>query len=598
MDTKSTRSTLSTHSTSHAERFSELERASASVRVAHTPDLKKVGTQVQLSNEVLPIGRDPRDEGLRLEDAKLSRVHARITFDGRAAAYRIGDGQSRNGTFVNGQRIDTALLSSGDVIRVGDTLLVYGNADPMVEVRARALEAAPLPTSLLLRGEPGTGKEVMARLIHESSGLEGNFIPLDCASIPPNVFNADLPAYLERVIAGAALQGTHNGSPGKHHTLFLDEIGACPLALQQALLPALEQITQPAGPSAGSTGGPSGPTGDRSPALRIIASTHLNLEAAVAAGAFLANLYARLAELTLELPALRDRKDEIIPSAEESARTLGKPLNLSADAAEALLCWHWPFNLRELNALIVKCLTRKESTGRIGLKELEDARSDMVRPLLERRSAPRRSSEPDEALERSPRPSPTRNHAAAPEASPRYVFRQEGEIWTLVFDGKASRLKDIRGLHYIATLLRHPGVHFHVLELTSGPGASTLASPNEGPPLDETARSSYRRRLAELTDDLAVAENERDESAAARARQEIDALTEQLASMYGYRHGRRQLSAVSEKARVNVTRTIRLVVDKLAQENPGLAHYIRSNIHTGTMCSYAPDPARDVPWEL
>src|SRR5262245_17851095 len=103
MDTKSTRSTLSTHSASLAEYQAEGARGFAEVRVVHAPDPRQVGTRAQLSGAVLPIGRDPREDGLFLEDTRLSRIHARITFDLRARGYRIGDARSRNGTYVNGE---------------------------------------------------------------------------------------------------------------------------------------------------------------------------------------------------------------------------------------------------------------------------------------------------------------------------------------------------------------------------------------------------------------------------------------------------------------------------------------------------------------
>jgi pSer/pThr/pTyr-binding forkhead associated (FHA) protein len=102
-----TSSTLSTNPSLQTESYLDDQHIRADLRVVRSPSREQVGTRIRLSSKVLSIGREPREEGLRLDDVRLSRTHARIAFDSRAGVYRIGDSQSHNGTFVNGERIDT-----------------------------------------------------------------------------------------------------------------------------------------------------------------------------------------------------------------------------------------------------------------------------------------------------------------------------------------------------------------------------------------------------------------------------------------------------------------------------------------------------------
>jgi DNA-binding NtrC family response regulator len=366
--------TLSTHPATESIEDAGQSHPSALLKVVASPDPELIGAQVALTRGIVALGREVEQGGLRLEDPRMSRVHARITYDVRAPGYRIGDAQSHNGTFVNGRRIETVVLSSGDVIRVGDTLLVYGGADPMVRVREQAATAAPLNVPVLLRGEIGTGKEILARAIHAQSGRPGAFTAINCASISGENFAAELFGHTEGAFVGATgarkgILGTADGG-----TLFLDEVVPCPPPVQAALLRALqENAIRPVGAER------------QVPVdIRVIAATHADVEAAIGAGSFRADLYARLAQVTLKLPPLRERRTEIIEFSNELAEKVGISLRLRADAAEVLLCWDWPFNIRELEAVVVTCFTRSRSNS-IGLKQLVDAFPDMVRPILEGR---------------------------------------------------------------------------------------------------------------------------------------------------------------------------------------------------------------------
>ncbi len=182
------------------------------------------------------------------------------------------------------------------------------------------------------------------------------------------------------------------------------------------------------------------------------------------------------------------------------------------------------------------------------------------------------------------------------------TFRREGEYWTIVYAGAVCRLKDSRGLHYIAHLLRHPGREFHALDLTAavggGPGRGDSGQRDTGPLLDTAAKDAYRRRLDELREELGEAERFNDAGHAARAREEIEALTEQLAGAVGLGGRDRVAAADAERARVAVTQGIKTAVRRVADGIPALGDHLSRSIKTGTFCVYAPDPSRPLTWEL
>ena len=183
------------------------------------------------------------------------------------------------------------------------------------------------------------------------------------------------------------------------------------------------------------------------------------------------------------------------------------------------------------------------------------------------------------------------------------VLRQEGDWWTVMYQGNVIRLKDARGVRYLAQLLRHPGQDFHVLDLaacaTGADGVSRRsgdAAGGTGPVLDARAKSDYRRRLTDLRAELEEAERFNDLGRAARLRAEIDLVAGQLVGAVGMRGRDREWATSAERARVAVTRRIRKVVAKLACTHPGLGHHLESSVHTGRFCCYRPDPSHPVFW--
>jgi tetratricopeptide (TPR) repeat protein len=209
--------------------------------------------------------------------------------------------------------------------------------------------------------------------------------------------------------------------------------------------------------------------------------------------------------------------------------------------------------------------------------------------------------------------------AATPESAPAAaapsgaVFTREGEFWTISYRGEPFRLKDSKGLRYIARLLGTPGQEHHAVDLVSGASASgggaTAAQAREaglesdglgdaGALLDPQAKAQYASRLEELREEAEEAEQFNDPERAARAREEIEFIGRELAGAVGLGGRDRKAASASERARVNVTRTIRAALDRIGDNDAALGRYLGNAIKTGTFCSYEPDPGAPVEWQL
>lgn len=211
---------------------------------------------------------------------------------------------------------------------------------------------------------------------------------------------------------------------------------------------------------------------------------------------------------------------------------------------------------------------------------------------------------------------------AQPEAVPSvqsrpHVFRREGEYWAIEFEGDEFRLKDAKGLSYIARLLRDPGREFLALDLvaveergTVTPSVSVLKveeleplgmhtdRDDLGPLLDEEARTAYRRRLAELDEEVEEAEAWHDTERIARAQQERELLIHELKAAVGLGGRHRKGSSAVERARVNATRAIKAALARIAEHSPVLGRHFDATIRTGTFCSYRPDPRLRTRWQV
>jgi hypothetical protein len=190
------------------------------------------------------------------------------------------------------------------------------------------------------------------------------------------------------------------------------------------------------------------------------------------------------------------------------------------------------------------------------------------------------------------------------------VFRREGDTWSVAFDGHATRLRDLKGLHYIARLLADPGRNVHVLDMagavggaadtnrSAGDDLSFASDMDAGVMLDAQAKEGYRRRLAEIDEDIEEAEEAGDEERAIQAGNERDFLIRELARAVGLGGRDRRAGSASERARASVTRAVRQAMNRIDEYHPALGEHLSRAIRTGTYCAYRPDPRASADWKL
>jgi hypothetical protein len=183
----------------------------------------------------------------------------------------------------------------------------------------------------------------------------------------------------------------------------------------------------------------------------------------------------------------------------------------------------------------------------------------------------------------------------APAEPPAAVFRREGDVWTVSYSGQTFRLRDVKGLRYISTLLSVPGRDVHVLELL---GATSAYAADGGPVLDERAKQEYGRRLSDLEAELEEAQGWGDTERAARVGDEIELLTHELAAAVGLGGRDRRFASPAERARISVTKAIRTAIKLVEKHSPELAVHLDSSIQTGRFCSYAPRGVAPPTWLL
>jgi len=223
--------------------------------------------------------------------------------------------------------------------------------------------------------------------------------------------------------------------------------------------------------------------------------------------------------------------------------------------------------------------------------------------LARLRHAPAAPRAPD----RTASAAPTSARAALDSAT----LRREGDYWTVRHGGIEIRLKHSKGLDQLATLLRNPGREMHVLDLAAGEsgevGAAALPLAAEGlrttadagdagELLDAQARATYRARVAALREEIDEARAFNDPERAAHAERELEFLSDELARAVGLGGRSRKAASAAERARQNASRTISAVIRRIAAEDPVLGQYLTATVHTGTFCSYDPDPRAPIAW--
>jgi len=176
------------------------------------------------------------------------------------------------------------------------------------------------------------------------------------------------------------------------------------------------------------------------------------------------------------------------------------------------------------------------------------------------------------------------------------VFRREGDYWSVVFDGRTVRVRDLKGMRYLAQLLAHPGREVHVLDLVAAETGQPTALGDAGEMLDDRAKSAYRRRLAEIEDDIEQARALEDTVREAQADSERDFLVRELARAIGLGGRDRRAGSTSERARSGVTRAVRQGIARIGEHHPELGEHLNHAVRTGTYCAYVPDPGTPGAW--
>jgi tetratricopeptide (TPR) repeat protein len=189
-----------------------------------------------------------------------------------------------------------------------------------------------------------------------------------------------------------------------------------------------------------------------------------------------------------------------------------------------------------------------------------------------------------------------RIEVAASATTETNVFRREGDYWSVVFAGRTVRVRDLKGMRYLAQLLIHPGREFHVLDLVAAETGQRTALADAGEILDEQAKGAYRRRLAEIEEDIEQARALADTSREAQADAEREFLVRELARAVGLGGRDRRAASASERARSGVTRAVRQAIARLGEHHPELGEHLDRATRTGTYCAYAPDPGAPAAW--
>jgi transcriptional regulator of acetoin/glycerol metabolism len=305
----------------------------------------------------LVIGREDGCD-VHLSGDGVSRRHASIRSGGPEGDPVIQDLGSRNGVRVNGRLVQSSRLVPGDVVRLGGWVGVVG-ARPgefsevapgvfggvlLKEALAPLLRAATSDLPVVLEGETGTGKEVVARALHGASGRAGPLVAVNCAALPEGLAEAELFGYRRGAFTGAdrASPGFFRGA--EHGTLLLDEVSDLPMPVQAKLLRVLEQREVQ-------------PLGEVRPVpidVRLVVAGQQSLTRAVEEGRFRADLLARVEGVTVHLPPLRDRREDVLPLFTRlvAAQAAGSVPAVESDFVERLCVHDWPFNVRELVLLV------------------------------------------------------------------------------------------------------------------------------------------------------------------------------------------------------------------------------------------------------
>jgi DNA-binding NtrC family response regulator len=334
---------------------------------------EEAGSTSVHDGDVCRIGSHPSND-LVLRDPTVSRFHCRISRE--AGGWRVVDTDSKNGTRLDGVRVLVAELEAESLIAVGDSMIrvrpakhgdarsipvvqsfgaLVGRSVAMQQLYGVLERIAASEIDVLIHGESGTGKELVAsELVQRSGRADGPLVVVDCGAISPALVESELFGHIRGAFTGADRdrEGAFEAADGG--TIFLDEIGELPLELQPKLLRALEarEVRRV------------GQTKATRVDVRVIAATHRDLEREVNRGIFREDLYYRLAKVSVRVPSLRDRPDDLPLLIESFLTCLDSPrsAHLFSPAVIAEMQRHdWPGNVRELKNYVERSIVLDEA---------------------------------------------------------------------------------------------------------------------------------------------------------------------------------------------------------------------------------------------
>jgi transcriptional regulator with GAF, ATPase, and Fis domain len=375
-------------------RPASLEVRRCHIRVVKGPD---AGLARTFEQPVIRVGGQ-QGADFALADPKVSGLHFEVRLDD--LGFRVRDVGSTNGTYVAGLRIVDAHVPPGAIISVGDSQLAFepgadavsyplsasdrfaglvGGSPAMRQLYARLEKIAATDATVLIEGETGTGKDVVAEAIHVTSPRSaGSFVVLDCGAIAANLIESELFGHDKGAFTGATTTYPGAFERADGGTLFLDEIGELPLELQPKLLGAIErrEIRRVGGNAPLRTD------------IRVIAATNRDLGVEVSRGAFREDLYYRLAVARVAVPTLRERKQDIPALVSHFLAELPGARTRLKSRTLALMQKHdWPGNVRELRNMVERAALLDEvpeSTGSLARERpAQPADSRVVRVDLD-----------------------------------------------------------------------------------------------------------------------------------------------------------------------------------------------------------------------
>ncbi|MFY0582752.1 sigma 54-interacting transcriptional regulator [Cystobacter fuscus] len=331
------------------------------------------GRAVALGSEPVRVGTR---EGcaLRLSDPRVSGEHLEVWAE--ETGFGVRDLGSRNGTLYEGSRLGEARVRVGATFKLGRSFVriqaegqpwevtpsrarrfgeLVGESPAMRELFAVLEHVAPTDTTVLVQGETGTGKEGVARALHEASARrKGPFVAVDCGALPEGLVESELFGHVKGAFTGALAARAGAFARARGGTLFLDELAGIPPSVQARLLRVLEERrVRPVGGDA-----------EQAVDVRVVAASRVDLSLAVAEGTFRSDLYYRLAVVTLTLPALRQRREDLALLVAELLRRRGfEPGAVRGPGLELLSGHDWPGNVRELRNVLERSLVLSPGAG-------------------------------------------------------------------------------------------------------------------------------------------------------------------------------------------------------------------------------------------